>query len=288
MRERLPDDEGEGAAGRAGRRKLVEAAPQAVEGTADEKDSTPADGGDGVDPEERPGPARLPRGPGRRVALRGRPADAPQRADGAPGRAREADEAGEVHERLIPVAGAAPRKEPHGRGLDRAAVAEAQEAGEDPNGVPVDGRNVEAEGDRGDGAGRIRPDSGEGAQRRDVGRKPAAVPSNDDARRGVKVPRPGVVAEAAPLGEDGRARGAGEGAHRRKPPEEPAPARGAHLDARLLEDQLGDEDPVRIAGPPKGEIAPVPRVPQEEAAGDVAAEAPGRRPGAGQLRAETR
>ena len=97
------------------------------------------------------------------------------------------------------------------------------------------------------------PNPGSVAQDRRVAREPARHASRTIASRGsVQVPGAGVVAEARPGREHARFPRPGERRQVRKTSEERVVARGDRGHGRLLEHDLRDPDPVRIAGSAPG------------------------------------
>src|SRR5439155_168428 len=108
-----------------------------------------------------------------------------------------------------------------------------------PSDVRVDGADRTTEGNRRDGAGRVRPDARQPLEGFDVVRHAAVVIVSDCLRRPPEVECPAVVAHALPCPEDVRRRGRGQRVDRREPGDEPRPG----LDDHLLSDEAARDDP---------------------------------------------
>ena len=140
---------------------------------------------------------------------------------------------------------------------------------EDPAHVGVHRGHVLVVGEDEDGARRVRADAGERAQA--VGRarqlRRAAVRRGGDGRRRalLQPPRPVVVAEALPAPEHVGERRRGEALERRPhlEPFDEARRHPGHL--RLLQHDLADQDGVGVGGAAPRQVAPVVRVPREQA-----------------------
>ena len=183
-------------------------------------------------------------GPWRRVGSKRRPRDgqaAGERADAAAGDPGEADRLAQIHQRLPGRRGevvAGPlRHAPH---------------------VDVDGQNRVAEGERGDRVGGIAADAGQ------LGQVVGPAVSRNLLRGAVERERAPVVAEPLPLPDHVAGRGRGERLHGRPALEPAPPARHDALDLRLLRHDLADEDRVRIARLPPGQVAAVSAEPGQE------------------------
>src|SRR5262249_46596395 len=114
---------------------------------------------------------------------------------------------------------------------------------------------------------------GQRAERLRRARPPAGA--RELTRRGVKVPRPGVVPETRPGREHVLLRGAREPLEVREPLEELLVTSEDGRDGRLLEHDLGDPDPIGVARSPPGETAPLPAKPRDQPVADAVA-TPGR------------
>ena len=168
------------------------------------------------------------------VALPAARASARERADAAARHSRQAHGRAEIHERLgAPVGELAAR-----------ALADARH-------VHVHGKYRPAEGEAADGVRRVAADSGK------LGEILGPAMSGDMLRRPVQVDRAPVVAEPLPRADDLRERRSGERLQGRPPLEPGREARHDALDLRLLEHDLRDEDRVRVASPPPGQVAAV-------------------------------
>ena len=204
---------------------------------------------------------------GRRAAI---PCSSP-RAEGHRGalvaarRARGADRRAELHERLIPVAGVSvavgderlgqpPQAGVAAGRLD--VVLDREEAGEDAGHVPVDDGGPPAEGDAGDGPGRVGADTLEASELLERARYDAVVLQGDLLGGRVEHAGTPVVAKAAPEGEHALLRRLREVPDGRELPEKALVVGNDRADARLLEHRLADPHRVRVARPSPGQIPP--------------------------------
>ena len=124
--------------------------------------------------------------------------------------------------------------------------------------VHVDRQHVAPEREACDRVRRVAADAGQ------LGQIVRPAVRRDLLRGAVEVERAPVVAEPLPLADHVRRRSGGERVHRRPALEPALPARHDAVDLRLLRHHLGDEDRVRIAGPPPGQIAPVLAEPRQK------------------------
>ena len=107
-----------------------------------------------------------------------------------------------------------------------------------------------AKGDRGDRRGGIGADAGEGAQIRLFARKSAAPASNFPGA-GVQVSRPRIITETRECADHGFDRGGGEILDPRPFCDERPIIGRRRLGRRLLQQYLGEPDPVRIGRLPR-------------------------------------
>lgn len=201
-------------------------------------------------------------GEGLRGSRCSRAAEAHKGARRAPRRAREARRGSQLHHGLVVI----PRvrrvekvrgERPDGSlpggpvGLD----GEAGETAQDADDIAVDGGHRLREGYRRDGGGRVGADSGKPGELR--GSFWESPRFGDGLGRPLEVSGAGVVAEAAPEGLNGVAgcRGQGDDIGEAIDKRSVAGKDGRHR--RLLEHELGDEDPVGIDGSSPREISPV-------------------------------
>ena len=194
------------------------------------------------------------------------------RAAGAVGPGRGADQGTEFHDRDRPPRGAPGRRGQQrlgqpGLGRRRAArrqVLTPHQAGQDAAHVRVQHRVPLAEREARYRGGGVAAHAGQRAQvvqrRRDL----PAVPLGQDRRRGVQPQRPARIPQPVPLpdGVAGRRRGQGR---RRWPPLEPCRVRRQHpCHGRLLQHDLAHQHrPGRGSGPPPRQVPGVTRVPAQ-------------------------
>jgi len=206
----------------------------------------------------------LPAGGGRGAPLR-------DGAGGAVGGARGADAGTEFHHGLVVVAGGSGRDEgvgerieqlPDGGVFDRGV--DVEQAGEDADDVAVDHGDRFAEGDAGDRGGGVGADAGERAETGGrLGEASAAV-RHDAPRAGVEVPGAGVVAQPFPVLEHLVIARPSQGLDRGEGFEEAFVVRRALIDARLLEDDLGQPDGVGVLRAAPGQVARGAAIPCEQ------------------------
>ena len=126
-----------------------------------------------------------------------------------------------------------------------------------PN-VRVHGENVALVREPGDGIRGVAADSGQ------LGQILGPALGGDETSSPMQVEPPPVVAETLPLANHLRRARRGERLDRRPALEEGEIARNDARDLRLLEHDLGDEDRVRVARFPPGQVAALRPKPLEE------------------------
>ena len=212
-------------------------------------------------PRDRPGV--VPLAPG--------PAASRERAGVASGATGKADGLPELHQRLVERSARSAPERPEEPVLEPTADLRppevaflADEPGRDPEPVRLerDHRPIEREGR--DGSGDVRADARERLELGDRVGEAAAAPEGDRPGRGVEVAGAGVVARSLPGLEDPVERGGGERLDRRERDQKPLEVRDRLGDAGLLEEDLGEQDPVGVAVASPGEGPPVPGEPGEE------------------------
>ena len=124
--------------------------------------------------------------------------------------------------------------------------------------VDVDGQDVAAERKARDGVGGVAPDAGQ------LGQVVRPAVRRDVLRRTVQVERAPVVAEPLPLPDHVGRRGARERLDRRPALEPALPARYDARRPASAAPSPRDEDRVRIARPPPGEVAPALLEPEKQ------------------------
>ena len=192
---------------------------------------------------------------------------------GRPGLRGRADGRAELHERLVPVAGALAVEQLLGEvvvGRRRAGTrARAARRGGRARGARC--RRPPAAAGRGRSRARRSrcrgPTPGTASAASSVLGKTAAVALGDVLGAAVQVAGAVVVAEARPRGEHVLLRLLGEGRERREAREEGLVVGHRRLDRGLLQHHLGDPDAVRVPRAPPGQVAPVALVPGEEGRG---------------------
>ena len=204
------------------------------------------------------------------------------RAVGAVGPAGEADAFAELHERLGERS-RRPRREFPFQALPEPAadLRSADVAGlpgpssGDAEDVRVQRNDREAERDRPDRAGGVRSDAREALELLDrPGEHPVALRDEPSCRR-VEAPRSPVVAGALPYLQHDLEVRLGEPRHVREAGDEPLEVRARLLDTGLLEQGLGDPDPIRVRRDPPGERPADRREPPEQGPDDPGADAVG-------------
>jgi len=184
---------------------------------------------------------------------------------------RSADRFPELHDRFVERAGLR-RGQDRGEGLLEPSTHErvphvaflAGPTGRDPPAVRFEGNHGATERDRGHGPGGVGADSRKGLELGNGRGEPASRLSHDPAGGRVQVVRPGIVAGALPDLQDpteGRAR---ERVDRGERADEPLEVRGGLRDARLLEQDLRDPDPIRVPVAAPRKCSTVDTVPLEK------------------------
>ena len=128
----------------------------------------------------------------------------------------------------------------------------------------VHGGQREVIGDAADGPHAVGPETGQPAEGPGVIGQGAAVLADNDLRGPVKVSGASVIAQALPHLENGLKPRPGEGARVGEALQEALVVRKDGFDARLVEHDLGDPDPVGIPRPPPGQVALLAVVPAED------------------------
>ena len=206
-------------------------------------------------------------------------------SDGAlitPGDASGADQGAELHQGLIVGPGrAAGARKNRARDrpdplLSRPALdvdIGREHALQHPRDVGIDQLGPALVGERTDCARRVGADAGQRTQRGHVrrqGRGLVAPAVRHMPGERVEVPRPRVVAEPRPRFGHASRSGACDVVQGGEGGEELSVLRHDARDLRLLKHQLGDEDAIRIARLPPGEVAPVGAKPAAEASTEAA------------------
>lgn len=193
-------------------------------------------------------------------------------AGGTDGRALQR---AEVHDRLIVACGPPAVELFVGqRGEGPAPLArvdgkvEIEQAREHTVDVAVDDGVRCVAGDRADGRRRVVAHAFERPHIGVVGRKPASVKGDDLTCRGVKIPRPAVIAQSLPELQHLVLGCCRQGADVGEPLGEAQVVVRPLCDAGLLEDDLRKPDAVGVAGLPPGQVASVGFVPVDEYVGD--------------------
>ncbi len=184
---------------------------------------------------------------------------------------RPADRLAELHHRLVELTGAPGRHEPGEHALEVGSNGPLADialfpgpAGRDPEAVRLECELRTTERDGGDGPGDVRSDPGQGLELGDAPGQVAPVLLDEASGGGMEVVSPGVVAGPFPDLEDpfdrcpGERLDVGEGSY------EPFEVRGRLVDASLLQQHLGDPDPVRVPVGAPGKRSTVPTIPPKE------------------------
>lgn len=238
---------------------LYEPAPAPVDEDDDRRPDVGASGG--AARRDRAGVVELPEG-------------AAGERDGAgvaAGRARDADSFPELHERLVERA-AGPAVErlrqgsfepPAGPGSAEVPRLE-EEPGGDPESVRLERDDRSIVGEGGDRPGDVRADARQPLEFGDGAREAPVVPRDDLAGGRVEVARPGVVTGPFPELQDATERCPRERLDGRERVRQSLEVGYRLRDAGLLEEDLGEPDPVRVAISPPGKGPTVPLEPPEE------------------------
>src|SRR5262245_60197826 len=205
------------------------------------------------------------------------PAGRADRAARAGGLEGSANGRPELHDRLVEVPRfGRGRHQPRRGGPQppvarrRRRAAQEQQTRQDTRHVAVDHRKPLAVGDAQDRPGGVASDARKRERLVEAVREAPAVPGDDDSRRRVQVAGAAVVAESGPRCEDvvqARGRQVRDG---RVGVQKALEVGDDRADRGLLQHDLGDPDPVRIARAPPREIAAVAPVPRDETAGEGA------------------
>ncbi len=242
-------------------RQLPEPAEKTLQGSALDEVATPADQRHDRAPVDRPsGPGPTGRDPVRVEPLPAEPAVPGDRTDRASRCAGGADRLTELHHGLGKpsrgLTGELPGEDrgepgPDVRSVDPAGFTDPP--GGDPETVRFQGNDRLSERLRGQRPSDVGPDPGEPLE---LGRAPGPpAPVEFDQLPGgpVEVAGPGVVAHPLPGLEHLRAGRPGERPEGGEPPDKPTVGGDRLVDPGLLEDHLGDPDPVRVRPTPPRE-----------------------------------
>jgi hypothetical protein len=121
--------------------------------------------------------------------------------------------------------------------------------------VAVENRAARAEGEGRDRRSGRAADTGQRRDRRRFARKGAGMIGDDRLRGPMQHVRAAVVAQSAPLFEHALDRRRGKARHVGKRRDEPFEIRDDGRDLRLLQHDLGQPDPIRIARVLPGKVA---------------------------------
>jgi hypothetical protein len=193
------------------------------------------------------------------------------RADRAAGPEGKADGLAQLHHGLVERPGRLRRQD----GEERAPEARAHSgvadvtllerpAGRDAQPVRLEGNHRPAEGEGGDGSGDVRTDAGQLLELVHRAREPTPSLPHEEAGGLVEAMGPGVVAGPLPDLEDLPDRGPRERLDGGEPLDEPGEVAGRGGDARLLQEDLGDPDVVRLPVRAPGKRPTVGVVPSEK------------------------
>ena len=228
-----------------------------------------------------------PSGPRRREALDAilepRPAVGADRAAPAGRRSGGAGECAELDQGLVELAGPSLRHPLEGGRLELAPIGRAgwqqrptEVARQHPGHVPVHRRGPEPAAQREDRSGGVGADPGKRSGVLQAGWKAAVMALDDRLGRGMEVPRPPVVAQARPQGDDAVRVRLGEISPGRQRRDEALEVRDHRCGRRLLEHDLRHEDVIRATVVPPGQVPPLPPEPAEQAAGEGLGDGHGR------------
>jgi hypothetical protein len=197
------------------------------------------------------------------------------RAFGTTGPGGETYRFSELHHRLVEIARMVRREDREERRLEASADAPVAHvallpgpASGDPQTVRLERDLGPVEGDRRDGPGGVRADPGKSLELSDGGREPSPVLPYDSTGCLEEVVGPGVVAGALPDFEDATEGSTREVVHRRKGVHESLEVGSGLRDARLLKENLGHPDPVRVAVRPPRERTTLQAIPTEQGGGE--------------------
>lgn len=139
-----------------------------------------------------------------------------------------------------------------------------EHAAEDAVHVRVDRRCVPLEGKRGHRAGGVGADTRQGTEGVDTVGECATLLADDVTCQAVQVGGPAIVSEASPRLPDRSRPRLGQGLEGGEARKEVMPVSFDPGDLRLLEHDLGDEDPVGIARPTPWQVTAVAAEPLQE------------------------
>jgi hypothetical protein len=177
------------------------------------------------------------------------------------GRPRHADRLPELHQRFVEPAGpglghqglqCVAQALPHRRRADVALL--ERPARRDPQSVRIESERRRIERETRDRTGNVRADARQRLELCDGPGERSAPLRHEDACRLVEVASAGVVSRSLPRLEDFASVGASERRDRREPPDESLEVRRGLRHAGLLQEDLGDPDPVGVgvAAPRQG------------------------------------
>ena len=203
--------------------------------------------------------------------LRQRPATVPQRAIKASRRLGGALHSPEVHNRLVIDIRAPPvhhlLRQLRKLRLPLPAVngrIYPEKTGQHPIDIPVHHRVRHPPRERADCRRRIFPNPLQRQHLRVIPRELPAVPLHDFLRRRMQVARPAIIAQALPIAHHLVLRGSRQRPHVRETLHEAAEILQPLRHSRLLENHLGNPNPVRVPRPAPRQIPAVPRVPAHQ------------------------
>ena len=143
--------------------------------------------------------------------------------------------------------------------VDRAV--KIKQARQNASSIGFDNRNWLIKGERGNGIGRITPDTGQFTDCREIARKFASMAMLDGFRNRMQVASSRVIAEALPRVQDFTFRSPGQGGEIWEAAEPLIIIRDNGGNLSLLEHELGDEDGVGIASLAPGKGAAMAAIP---------------------------
>jgi hypothetical protein len=184
---------------------------------------------------------------------------------------RPTDRLPELHDRLVELAGVRGGKDRR-EGFFESGADERRPhvallpgpTGRDPPAVRLERDHGSTERDRRDGAGGVRADARKGLELGHGGREPPVPRPRDPAGRREHVVGAGIIAGPLPELQYPARRRARERADRGERTDEPLEVRRRLCDARLLQEDLRDPDPVRVPVLAPGQRPPVLAIPTNE------------------------
>jgi hypothetical protein len=156
-----------------------------------------------------------------------------------------------------------PKHSSAGFGIDR--FAQIEKPRQNATRVRFDDRNRLIKGKTSHCVRGVFPDSGKLSHLLDFAREVSAMSIHNRFCGGVEISRASVIAEALPHSKNFVFGSACNGGEIGKPAEPLVIIRDDCGDLRLLEHELGHENCVRISGPAPRKIAPVPKIPTQQA-----------------------